>query len=161
VSNSTQAAETSLQIRRTFAAPRATVFAAFIEPATLLRWLGPNDCTMNDVTFDARVGGAFRFVYTSPKFGVMEAVGIVTALRAPEHLAYTWRWREDDPKDEHESAVRIDFIEHGSGTEIVFVHENLASPESRDRHEGGWTSALDHLATHLAGETARRASARP
>lgn len=141
----------TLRLRRTFKAPRATVFAAFTDPAILVRWLGPEDCTMGEVAFEARVGGAFRFVYQSPKFGVMEAVGVVTALRPLEHLAYTWRWREDDPQDEHESAVRIDFIDHGSATEVVFVHENLASEESRDRHEGGWTSALDHLTTYLTG----------
>jgi uncharacterized protein YndB with AHSA1/START domain len=151
VSDTLQATGPTLTLRRSFKAPRAAVFAAFIDPKVLVRWLGPDDCTMSDVAFDARPGGPFRFSYTSPKFGEMVAAGVVTALRDPEHLAYTWRWLEDDPKDEHESAVRIDFIDRGAETEIVFVHENLASPESRDRHEGGWSSALDHLAAYLAG----------
>jgi len=151
VSDTLQATGPTLTLRRSFKAPRATVFAAFTDPKVLVRWLGPEDCTMDDVAFDARVGGAYRFAYASPKFGEMVATGVVTALRDPEHLAYTWRWLEDDPKDEHESAVRIDFIDRGAETEIVFVHENLASIDSRDRHEGGWSSALDHLTAMLAG----------
>jgi uncharacterized protein YndB with AHSA1/START domain len=154
VSDTLQTNDTTLTLHRTFKAPRPTVFAAFTDPAILVRWLGPAECTMEAVAFDARVGGAFRFVYASPAFGIMTAAGVVTALRDPEHLAYTWRWLEDDPTDEHESAVRIDFIDRGAETEIVFVHENLASRESRGRHEAGWTGALDHLAAYLAGSPA-------
>lgn len=147
MSNTTQATGPSLTIRRTFKAPRERVFAAFTDPAILVRWLGPDDdITMSDIAFDARVGGALRFVYNSPRMGEMVAKGIVTALRRPEHLAYTWSWEEDDAADEHESAIRVDFIAHGDETEVHFVHENLKSVESRDRHEGGWTSALDNLA---------------
>ncbi len=151
MSDTLQATGPALTLRRTFKAPRAKVFAAFTDPAILVRWLGPEDCTMGTVAFDARVGGAYRFSYNSPKFGEMVATGVVTALQPPGHLAYTWRWLEDDPKDEHQSNVRIDFVDRGAETEIVFVHENLASIESRDRHEGGWSSALDHLEAYLAG----------
>jgi uncharacterized protein YndB with AHSA1/START domain len=77
--------------------------------------------------------------------GEMVVTGTVTALRRPDHLAYTWSWDEDDAADQHESAVRIDFLARGDETEVQFVHENLKSVESRDNHEHGWTSALDNL----------------
>ena len=141
----THAVAPSLTIRRTFNAPRETVFAAFTEPGTLRRWLGPDDVTMGDIAFDARIGGAYRFVYHSPRMGELVVTGTITALRRPEHLAYTWKWNEDDAADEHESNVRIDFIERGARTEVLFVHEKLASDESRDRHQDGWTDALDSL----------------
>jgi uncharacterized protein YndB with AHSA1/START domain len=151
MSNTTQATGPSLTIRRTFKAPRERVFAAFTDPALLVRWLRPgDDITMGDVAFDARVGGALRFVYNSPRMGELVAKGIVTALQPPGHLAYTWTWEEDDKAEEHESAIRIDFIDRGDETEVHFVHENLASVESRDRHEGGWGSALDNIARLFA-----------
>lgn len=145
MSNTTQTLGPSLTIRRTFNAPRERVFAAFTDPTLLVRWLGPDDVTMSDVAFDASVGGALRFVYNSPNMGEMIVTGTVTALRRPEHLAYTWTWEEDDKADEHESAIHIDFIAHGNETEVRFVHANLKSVESRDRHEGGWTDAFDNL----------------
>ncbi len=145
MSNTTQAAGPSLSIHRTFKASRERVFAAFTDPTILIRWLGPDDVTMTGVAFDARVGGALRFVYNSPRMGELVVNGTITALRAPEHLAYTWAWEEDDAADVHESAVHIDFIARGEETEVHFEHRNLKSVESRDNHEEGWSSALDKL----------------
>ncbi len=145
MSDTTQTLGPSLTIRRTFKAPRERVFAAFTDPAILAQWLGPEDIMMDHVAFDARVGGTLRFVYQSPDWGEMVVTGTVTALRRPEHVAYTWTWEEDDKTEEHESNVAINFIARGDETELHFVHANLKSVESRDRHEGGWTSALDKL----------------
>ena len=139
----------TLTIRRTFNAPRDRVFTAFTDAGTIRRWFGPPDSTIADATFDARVGGAYRIVMQSPNYGEMVVKGIVTALRRPEHLAYTWRWEEDDAATEHETFVRIDFIDHGATTEMLFVHEGFADEASRDRHQMGWDGAFGKIDTVL------------
>src|SRR5215469_8550890 len=52
---------TTLVLRRTFAAARARVFRAWIEPDALERWLKPRGQSMNVRELDARVGGSFQF----------------------------------------------------------------------------------------------------
>ena len=141
--NSTKTgAAPALTIRRTFNAPRERVFTAFTDAALLERWMGPPGTTASNVAFDARVGGEYRVTFTSPTYGEMTAKGVITAIRRPEHLEYTWRWEEDDVADERDTAVRIDFIEHGEQTEVLFVHDGFANEESRDRHELGWSGAF-------------------
>ena len=58
----------------------------------------------------------------------------------------TWRWQEDEPADEHDSLVTLEFNVLGGETEGVLTHAQLAGVESRDRHEGGWNAILDQLA---------------
>jgi uncharacterized protein YndB with AHSA1/START domain len=141
--NSTKAdASPALTIRRTFNAPRERVFTAFTDAALLQRWMGPPGSSASNVSFDARVGGEYRVTFTSPAYGEMTAKGVITALRRPEHLAYTWLWEEDDAADEHATSVRIDFIDRGNQTELIFVHDGFVSAESRDRHELGWSGAF-------------------
>jgi uncharacterized protein YndB with AHSA1/START domain len=148
--NSTKTDTTpTITIRRTFNAPRERVFTAFTDAATLQRWMGPPGSSPSNLTFDARVGGEYRITFNSPEYGEMTVKGVITALRRPEHLAYTWRWEEDDVADEHDTSVRIDFIERGNQTEMLFVHDGFVNEESRDRHELGWSGALAKIDTVL------------
>ncbi len=52
-----------VRIIREFDAPPAAVFRAHTDPELLARWLGPRDLEMEVVTFDARTGGAYRYVH--------------------------------------------------------------------------------------------------
>jgi uncharacterized protein YndB with AHSA1/START domain len=45
--------------------------------------------------------------------------------------------------------VTVEFHDLGDQTELVLTHEQLASAESRDNHEGGWNGALDKLARYV------------
>ncbi len=47
---------------RIFNAPRASVFAAFTDPESLVYWWGPNGFTNRITEFDFRPGGAWRIV---------------------------------------------------------------------------------------------------
>lgn len=53
----------AIRIRRDFDAPRAAVFRAHVDPALVVRWLGPRDVEMVVDRWDARAGGEFRFVH--------------------------------------------------------------------------------------------------
>ena len=104
-------------------------------PTILKRWMGPPGHEAMACTFNPCVGGEYSVTMRGAAYGEMTATGVVTALRKPEHLAYTWRWIEDVPEDEHESNVRIDFIDRGAQTEVIFVHEGFATEESAANHE--------------------------
>jgi uncharacterized protein YndB with AHSA1/START domain len=140
----------SLTINRTFKAPRERVFAAFTDAETMQRWMGPPGSIVTHASFDARVGGEYRITFSSPNYGEMTVKGTITAMQAPSHLAYTWRWEENNPGEEHDTLVTIDFIDHGAETEMHMVHEGFTDDESRDRHIHGWEGAFSKIDTVLA-----------
>lgn len=57
---------TVITSRRTFAAPRDRVIAAFTDPAQLARWWGPKGFRNTFEEFDVRPGGRWRFVMHGP-----------------------------------------------------------------------------------------------
>ena len=142
----TTSPDTTLTIKRTFNASRARVFAAFTDASSIRRWMGPPGSEVTDASFDARVGGAYRVVMQSPNYGEMIVQGTVTALREPEHLAYTWAWVEDDGSLGTQTLVEIDFVAHGDTTEMIFTQHGFESVESRDRHIDGWNGAFSNIA---------------
>jgi uncharacterized protein YndB with AHSA1/START domain len=146
---STPAAVPALVLRRTYKAPRQRVFEAWTKPELAVRFLGPGDVTVPELEMDVRTGGTYRIAMLMPDGERMNAGGTYREVRAPERLSMTWRWEEDDPADEFDTLLTLEFNEHADGTELVLTHEQLASVESRDRHEHGWSLILDQLAGTL------------
>jgi uncharacterized protein YndB with AHSA1/START domain len=139
----------ALVLRRTYHAPRQRVFDAWTKPDLAARFLGPGEVTVPEIEMDVRTGGAYRITMLMPDGERMIVGGTYREVRAPERLSMTWRWQEDDPSEEHESLLTLEFNELAGGTELVLTHEQLASVESRDRHEHGWTGIVDQLAAVL------------
>ena len=136
----------ALVLRRTYDAPRELVYQAWTDPQLAKEFLCPEEVTIPDAAFDVRVGGAYHITMNT-KNGPMTVRGVYREVRKAERLVMTWQWDEDDPKDMHETLLTIEFNVHGSGTELILTHENLASIESRDNHTHGWNSILDKLAS--------------
>lgn len=139
----------ALVLRRTYHAARERVFAAWTNPETAARFFGPGDTTATDIKMDVKPGGTFSITMNSPEMGRMVVTGTYREVKAPERLSMSWRWHEDDPADEYDSLLSLDFHDRNGDTELVLTHEKLASVESRDRHEVGWTLIVDQLATIL------------
>lgn len=134
-----------LVLKRTYKAPRERVFDAWITPEIASRFFGPGEVEARDITMDARVGGAYSITMAMPDGEKLLVRGIYREVRRPERLAMTWSWEEDDPNDEIESLLTLDFNEKDGGTELVLTHAQLASVESADRHKDGWTQILEQL----------------
>jgi uncharacterized protein YndB with AHSA1/START domain len=149
MTNLQPAAVPAAVLRRTYPVPRERVFAAWTSPEIAARFLGPGDTKAGEITMDVRVGGAYSITMLSPEHGRMVARGSYLDVKPPERLVMTWSWEEDDPADEHESLLTLEFNERDGGTELVLTHEKLASIESRDNHERGWTMIVDELASVL------------
>jgi uncharacterized protein YndB with AHSA1/START domain len=139
----------ALVLRRTYNVPRERVFAAWTDPAIAARFFSPGAMKATDIRMDVKTGGAFTITMVSPQTERVTARGIYREVKAPERLVMTWRWEEDDPAEEYDSLLTLEFNEQDGGTELVLTHEKLVSLESRARHEEGWTSIVDQLATVL------------
>jgi uncharacterized protein YndB with AHSA1/START domain len=143
--------ETTLQITRVISAPRDRVYAAWTDLELANQWWGPDGCVTHELICDARVGGKFRWVLSTPDGERMTAQGEFREVRPREKVVYTWQWADDPDWENHESVVSVEFRENDAATtELRLTHENLPSQQSRDNHVGGWNSALDKLERLLA-----------
>lgn len=135
--------ETTLKIRRTFAAPREKVFRAWTEPEELKKWFGPSDEYSTPIAeVDLRVGGRYRIGMRSPGGDLHVAIGTYREVRSPEKLVYTWSWEGGQMG---ETLVTVEFHALGGSTEAVLTHEFFPSMEEREKHESGWNGCLSRL----------------
>jgi uncharacterized protein YndB with AHSA1/START domain len=139
----------ALTLRRTYNISRERVFAAWTDPAIAVRFFSPGETKATDIRMDVRTGGTYSITMITPEGERFVARGIYREVKVPERLVMTWSWEEDDPADEYESLLTLDFIDRSGATELVLTHEKLISVESRNRHEEGWTQIVDQLATVL------------
>jgi len=139
----------ALVLRRTYSVPRDRVFAAWTNPEIAARFLGPGNIKATNIHMDVKLGGTFSIAMDSPEHERYVARGTYLEVNAPKRLVMTWRWEEDDPAEEYDSLLSLDFNERNGETELVLTHEKLASVESRARHEEGWTAIIDQLAAVL------------
>ncbi len=137
--------EITLQIRRTFAAPRAKVFRAWTDPEELKKWWGPEGYVTPIAEVDLRVGGRYRLgMRKLPNGDVFYLTGTYQEVWRPEKLVYTWRW-EAEP-ELGETLVTVEFLDRDNSTEVVLTHELFPTEKARQGHEEGWSGCLDRLA---------------
>ena len=139
-SNST----TTLHVRRFIPAPRPRVFAAFIRPEDLTKWLGPGPCQCLRVKVDARQGGKYEVRMKTSDGSEVDIQGDYLELRAPERLVMTWQWLGEG-WDKTVTQVTVDLLELDGGTDVQLTHERLPSLKSRDSHVRGWSGCFDKL----------------
>lgn len=138
-----------LTIRRTFAAPRARVFAAWTDVEMLRRWFAP-DGRVTEARWDVRKGATYRIAMTIPSGEEYIVGGVFSEVRAPERLAFTFRWEEDDKTIERDTFVTIELLERGTETEMIFTQTDFRDETSRDNHRDGWSQSFDNFARLLA-----------
>ncbi len=59
-----------------------------------------------------------------------------------EKLVFTWAWKSTP---ERESLVTVTLKANGAGTIITLLHEQFFDADARNRHQNGWTGAIDKL----------------
>jgi uncharacterized protein YndB with AHSA1/START domain len=146
-----KAAEPTLVITRVFDAPRSLVFDAWTKREHLQHWQGaPRGFTVTTDQTDIREGGVYRICMRSPE-GVDHWLQVIyREVVAPERLVFSHVWLDAEGKPGKETLVTITFAESGRKTVLTLQQTGFKSVEARDGHKGGWTSALDRLAEHLA-----------
>ncbi|HUP20253.1 MAG TPA: SRPBCC domain-containing protein [Gemmatimonadota bacterium] len=141
---SPEATAHSLRLTRVVRAHPERVFRALTEPDELKHWFCPEGGTVKEVEVDLTVGGRFRVVMAMPD-GDHEAAGVYRQIEPPRRVVCTWTWIRDDEEQGEETLLTFELEPREDATEVILTHERLPSAESRDSHEGGWSSALNRL----------------
>ena len=139
--------ETTLQLSRTFQAPREKVFRAWTDPDQMKHWCSPTADYETAAEVDLRVGGKYRIQMTHKNGGIHPAVGEYQEVSEPDKLVYTWSWEDGSVTG---TLVTVEFRDLGSATELLLTHERFPTTEWRDKHGEGWTGCLGRLEGHLA-----------
>ncbi|HTJ41573.1 MAG TPA: SRPBCC domain-containing protein [Kofleriaceae bacterium] len=130
-----------LVVRRTIRASVERVFAAWTEPAHLVRWWGPRPVVCAGAEIDLRVGGAYAIGNRFPDGSELWIRGEFVRIDRPRELVYTWRVGDAAASER----VTVRFEAKDGATEVVIVHEDIASDRARAEHERGWLGCLDGL----------------
>ena len=133
-----------LVVRRRIPFPREQVFAAWLDGASLAQWMRPSGTLRATVEVDPRVGGKFRIVMHMAQD--YEHRGEYLAIEPPSLLSFTWISKATDLLP---TVVTIEFLERGSGTELVLTHQRLPQA-SFESHRQGWTDVVRLLEEVLA-----------
>jgi uncharacterized protein YndB with AHSA1/START domain len=71
------------------AAPRPRVFAAWTDPAQLVRWWGPNGFTTTMQEMDVRPGGAWQFIMHGPDGVDYRNRSVFEEIVEPERIVFS------------------------------------------------------------------------
>ena len=130
----------SLSIRRTIKATPEALYAAWLDPATIARFMaGGADQKVTEARTDPRVGGTFRIVMTSDK--AIAHQGTYLDLVPHSLIRFTW----ESPYSPADSEVTIRLTPVDGGTELALSQVRFLSESARDGHRGGWTHILERL----------------
>ncbi len=139
---SSQSVKPSLTLKRRLNAAPEKVYAAWTNPAHLVKWFGPDSGSVKHAETDVRVGGRYRIEFNTEDGEHHSVSGEYREVEPQRKLAFTWAWRT---MPERESFVTILIKPEGAGSILTLIHEQFADEPARDRHEYGWTGCLDKL----------------
>ena len=139
-------ADESVSRVRTIKAPTQQVFAAWIDPRQLERWLTQSAQT------EACVGGRFHLEVRKGDATHVVA-GEYRELVPGRRIVKTWVYEGPYvPNGKMEVLLTVEFRESGRNTEVPIRHEGLTSPRYREAiRQGAWDKVMDNLETLLSG----------
>lgn len=150
----TTPSDREIALIRTFDAPRHLVFDALTRPELVKRWLGGlPGWTMPVCEIDARVGGAYRYVWRREEDSTeMGMGGVFVEITPPERLVATEKF--DQSWYPGEAVVTTVLVEEAGRTTLT----ETVLYESREARDGvlqsgmadGVTASFDRLAELLA-----------
>ena len=138
---------TELTINRVIRAPRERVFSAWTLPELLTQWWGPGPVSCPEAHVDLREGGDYRLANLERDGSIVWISGRFELIRAPEEIVYTWNVSIVPGEA---TLVRVRFLPHPEGTELILTHERFAIEAVRDMHLQGWGGCLDKLEAFFA-----------
>ncbi len=147
-------AEREITITRTFDAPRALVFKAWTDAATLAQWWGPKGFTNPVCELDARVGGAIRIHMRAPDGAIYPMDGEIREIVPPERLVFTNNALDGNGNHVTEGFTTVTFAEEGGRITLTLHTRGAAVVEFAVKYlqgmEYGWTQSIDKLQALLA-----------
>jgi uncharacterized protein YndB with AHSA1/START domain len=132
---------TSLTLVRRIAARPSIVFEAMTTAEGIASWWGPDAGPVLLSESDPKVGGRYRLRFRTLDGNEYETSGEFLEVRAPERVAMSWHWADD----EDETRIEIDLRAVDGGTEVTFTQSRFADEATRDGHKKGWSGSFDKL----------------
>ena len=150
----------TLEVRRTFAAPREKVFAAWAEREQLEKWMCAYVARHVAIHHkqDIRAGGEYRMEVRDPATGeTYWGSGVYLEVTRPERIVFTWSWKKAEKDGSYTelhtespaTTVTVEFFARGNSTEVVLRHGPFGSQKDHDEHAQGWNGCFDVLADVL------------
>jgi uncharacterized protein YndB with AHSA1/START domain len=134
----------SLTINRNFKASKQSVYEAWTNEEAITSWFAPTSEMKTIVhEMELKIGGKYRISMIEPDGTTHVIHGEYVALNPYDQVAFTWEWESDE--EQVDSLVTIDLSENNGTTDMVLVHDKLASQESVDLHNEGWTGCIAQL----------------
>ncbi len=132
----------SITVNRKISAPVERVYNAWLDPDMLAKFMLPGDgMTVPKAESDARVCGRFTIIMAAGGNEIPHG-GEYKVIDRHSKLVFTW----ESPFSIDGSTVTLNFAESGDGgTDLELIHVKFPSEESRNNHEGGWSSILAKL----------------
>lgn len=141
---SMQAGKFTLQLNHSYKTSRDRVFQAWTKQELLKQWWGPEGFATTVDRMDVVEGGGYRFIMQAPNGASHIIGGKYVSIIPNEKLVFTWKWEHTGSGEEQEDTiVTIEFIEQGTGTELVITHENFSTKDEAEDHNKGWSSSLE------------------
>ena len=149
----TTPSDREITLTRAFNAPRALVFKALTTPEHIRQWWGAGRAVMLVCEFDARAGGAWRFVGQTPDGGEFAFFGEVREIDPPAKLVYTEAF--DVPVIRDRPSIVTSILNERDGITTLTVTSLFESAEDRDMvistgMEDGAADSYDRLEELLA-----------
>ena len=140
-----------LVIERRFAADAETVFAYLTRPEHVAKWWGPEGAVCPVFDMDLTTPGDWVTVMSGAKGARYKVSGVVEEVSPPRRVVFTWGWHDENDRRGHESRVTFEVMPIAEGGALfTLTHADLPDDESRENHNGGWTSTLRKLERHFA-----------
>jgi uncharacterized protein YndB with AHSA1/START domain len=134
----------AVALERVIAAPRAKIYRAWLDPALLARWMGPDDFSVSVATVDERVGGIHHVEMLDADGGHHTFESVIEELVPDERIVLTFKFHPDA----EETLLTLTFRDaDGGGTALRLEHERitLAPPLDTRSVDTGWGQTLAKL----------------
>ena len=142
--------EFAVTLKRTFAAPRARVYRALLDPKLLARWMSPDDHSVALATVDERVGGSHRIEMIAPDGSHHAFDSIIEELVPDERIVLTFTFVGEQRE---ETLLTLTLRDVEGGTELQLDHQRitLRGPFDDRSVNSGWSQALTKLQALFGG----------
>jgi uncharacterized protein YndB with AHSA1/START domain len=143
---------------RVIAAPRAQVYAAFIDPRALAAWLPPDGMSCRFERYEPWLGGSYRMILTysdasnapgkaTTDSDIVEArfVELVPGVRVVQTVDFV----SDDPAYAGTMTMTWSLTDVDGGTRVEFRADNVPTGISEEDHAAGLASSLKNLAAYI------------
>src|SRR5262249_22086162 len=128
----------SLQLERSFAGPRESVYGLWTDAEAVAKWFLPpeNAHWTEPPTFEARGGGRVRLRLIA-KDEAYDLHGRFLEVRPPEKLVLNWRWDTGSPLagSPGDTVVTVEFSAREGRTDVVLTQTGFRNEESRGQYE--------------------------